>query len=180
MIKAISRSKVALAGTGLAAAAGITALGLSHPAGADAAPSARPAITQQTPVLTVDAASKAAQAALDAAEKDGQHVTVTVVDRSGNVKVSLAGDGAGPQTASSAREKAFTAASFNAKTSDLSSRVTGKGATLRDMDGTLFLPGGVPVTVQGSPVAGIGVGGAPDGSLDEKYASAGLAAIQPR
>lgn len=183
MIKSISRSKVALAGVGVAAAAGVTALGLSHPTGADAAPNRpeRPAaITQQTEVLTVDAATRAAQAALDAAEQDGQHVTVTVVDRAGNVRVQLHGDGSGPQTGSSSQEKAFTAVSFNAKTSDLAKRVAEPGATLRDMDGTLFLAGGVPVTVKGAPVAGIGVGGAPQGSLDEKYAAAGLAAIQGR
>lgn len=175
----ISRTKVALAGAGLAVVGGVTALGLTHPAGADAAPRhAAPAITRQAPVLTVDAATRAARAALDAAEKDGQHVTVTVVDRSGRTKVVLAGDGAGPQTASSSQEKAYTAVSFNAPTSDLAKRVTGPGATLRDMDGTLFLAGGVPVTVQGSPVAGIGVGGAPDGAMDESYANAGLAALR--
>ncbi|WP_245733532.1 hypothetical protein [Lentzea jiangxiensis] len=32
--------------------------------------------------------------------------------------------------------------------------------------------------VQGSSVAGIGVGGAPSGDLDEKYAKAGLATLR--
>ncbi|GAA4207171.1 GlcG/HbpS family heme-binding protein [Actinocatenispora rupis] len=179
MSMSITRGKVALAGAGLAVVGGVTALSLTHPAGADAAPKpTTPAITQQVPVLGVDAATRAAQAALDAAEKDGQHVTVTVVDRSGNVRVQLHGDGSGPQTGSSSEKKAFTAVSFNAPTSDLAKRVTGPGATLRDMDGTLFLSGGVPVTVKGAPVAGIGVGGAPDGSLDEKYANVGLAALR--
>ncbi|CCH30501.1 heme-binding protein [Actinosynnema sp. NPDC047251] len=128
-------------------------------------------------VLTVDAAVRAAQVALDAAEKEGQRVTVAVVDRGGDLVVLLHGDGAGPQTEDSARRKAFTAASFNAPTSALAGRVTGAGATLRDIPGTLFLAGGVPVASDGAPVAGIGVGGAPSGDLDEKYAKAGLSAI---
>jgi len=42
----------------------------------------------------------------------------------------------------------------------------------------LFLGGGVPVAVDGTPIAGIGVGGAPSGDLDEKYAKAGLATLK--
>ncbi|MFD9700772.1 heme-binding protein [Lentzea sp. NPDC059081] len=141
------------------------------------------AADQRTPtrtekVLTIDAALKAAQTALDAAENENQRVTVAVVDRSGDLVVLLAGDGAGPQTEESARRKAFTAVSFNAPTSELAGRVTGQGATLRDIPGTLFLGGGVPVAVDGTSVAGIGVGGAPSGDLDEKYAKAGLATLR--
>ncbi|MCE6998967.1 heme-binding protein [Saccharothrix sp. S26] len=130
-----------------------------------------------TTTITVDAAVRAAQAALDVAEKEGQRVTVAVVDRSGDVVVLLHGDGAGPQTEESARRKAFTSVSFNAPTSALAGRVTGAGATLRDIPGTLFLAGGVPVVSDGAPVAGIGVGGAPSGDLDERFARAGLTAI---
>lgn len=136
----------------------------------------RVAVRQAT-TITVDAAVQAAQAALDAAEKEGQRVTVAVVDRGGDVVVLLHGDGAGPQTEESARRKAFTSVSFNAPTSELAGRVTGAGATLRDIPGTLFLAGGVPVVANGAPVAGIGVGGAPSGDLDERFARAGLTAI---
>jgi len=41
----------------------------------------------------------------------------------------------------------------------------------------LFLAGGVPLKVNGVSVAGIGVGGAPDGMLDEACATAGADAI---
>ncbi len=134
-------------------------------------------VVRQTKAITVDAAVRAAQAALDAAEKDNQRVTVAVVDRAGDVVVLLHGDGAGPQTEESAKRKAYTAAAFNAPTSELAGRVTGAGATLRDMPGTLFLAGGVSVASEGAPIAGIGVGGAPSGDLDERFAKAGLAAI---
>ncbi|MEU9254360.1 heme-binding protein [Streptomyces sp. NPDC048270] len=37
--------------------------------------------------------------------------------------------------------------------------------------------GGAPVTAEGAPVAGIGVAGAPSGDLDERFARAGVAAL---
>ncbi|MEU4746351.1 heme-binding protein, partial [Actinosynnema sp. NPDC023658] len=42
---------------------------------------------RSTTTITVDAAVRAAQAALDAAGKEGQRVTVAVVDRGGDVVV---------------------------------------------------------------------------------------------
>lgn len=141
------------------------------------APQPRPAAVIQQPVLSVDAATKAAQAALDAAEAKGQRVTVSIVDRAGNERVQLTGDGAGPQSVESAKRKAYTAVAWGKPTSELSKKAGGQGATLRDIPGTLFLAGGVPVSA-GSPIAGIGVAGAPSGDLDEEFAKAGLQAVQ--
>ncbi|MEU1662399.1 heme-binding protein [Streptomyces sparsogenes] len=127
--------------------------------------------------LTVAAATKAAQAGLDAAAEEGQKVSVAVVDRNGNTLVTLRGDGAGPQSYVSAERKAFTAVSWNAPTSSLAGRLS-QTPNLKDIPGTLFLPGGVPVQSKGAPIAGIGVAGAPSGELDEKFARAGLAALK--
>ncbi|MEU3708631.1 GlcG/HbpS family heme-binding protein [Streptomyces catenulae] len=126
--------------------------------------------------LTVGAATKAAQAALHAAEKDGQKVSVAVVDRNGNTLVTLRGDGAGPQSYESAVKKAYTAVSWNAPTSELVKRLA-NAPTLKDIPGTLFLAGGAPVAAEGAPVAGIGVAGAPSGDQDETFAQAGAAAL---
>ncbi|UQX02262.1 heme-binding protein [Streptomyces sp. RerS4] len=123
--------------------------------------------------LTIDAATRAAQAALDAAQKENQKVTVAVVDRNGNTIVTLRGDGAGPQSYESAQRKAFTAVSWNAPTSVLVGRLA-QAPNLKDIPGTLFLGGGVPVQANGAPVAGVGVAGAPSGDLDEKFAKAGV------
>ncbi|QNS02789.1 GlcG/HbpS family heme-binding protein [Streptomyces xanthii] len=130
----------------------------------------------QTTHLSIDAATRAAQAALDAAEKENQRVSVAVVDRNGNTVVTLRGDGAGPQSYESAEKKAFTAVSFNAPTSELVKRLA-NAPTLKDIPGTLFLGGGYPVTAKGAPIAGIGVAGAPSGDLDEKFAKAGADAL---
>ncbi|MFJ4950623.1 heme-binding protein [Streptomyces sp. NPDC088760] len=126
--------------------------------------------------LTLDAATKAASAAVEAAEKDGRQVSVAVVDRNGNTLVILRGEGAGPQSYESAERKAFTAVSWNAPTSELAARLA-QAPNLKDIPGTLFLAGGTPVTAQGAPVAGIGVAGAPSGDLDERYARAGAAVL---
>lgn len=182
-----TRTRV-LTGTALALALGAGTFGAvsaSATTSATAAPAAAPAKQDgavkdrdftTTTHLTVDAATRAAQAALDAAEKENQKVTVAVVDRNGNTVVTLRGDGAGPQSYESAQRKAFTAVSWNAPTSVLVGRLA-QTPNLKDIPGTLFLGGGTPVQANGAPVAGIGVAGAPSGDLDEKFAKAGADAL---
>ncbi|MFD6419542.1 heme-binding protein [Streptomyces sp. NPDC060194] len=165
-------------------AAGALAAGTFGAVSATAAPSAPAAVSadaanrnlQESTHLTVAAATKAAQATLDAAKKDGQRVSVAVVDRNGNTVVTLRGDGAGPQSYASAEKKAFTAVSWNAPTSELAKRLE-QAPNLKDIPGTLFLAGGAPVKAKGAPIAGIGVAGAPSGDQDEKFAQAGVAAL---
>ncbi|MFJ4469723.1 heme-binding protein [Streptomyces sp. NPDC089424] len=164
----------------LVTASALLALGLAGGTVAASAASpgqdvARHHLTQTTH-LDVAAATEAARAALHAAEKENQRVSVAVVDRNGNTIVTLRGDGAGPQSYESAERKAFTAVSWNAPTSELAKRLQ-QAPNLKDIPGTLFLAGGAPVAVKGAPVAGIGVAGAPSGDLDEKYAQAGVATL---
>ncbi|MDR3080684.1 MAG: heme-binding protein [Streptomyces sp.] len=144
---------------------------------AQAVPSAvKDNATTTTDHLTIDAATRAAQAALDAAHKAGRQVSVAVVDRNGNTVVTLRGDGAGPQSYESAIAKAYTSVSWNAPTSELAKRLQ-TAPTLKDIPGTLFLAGGAPVDHDNAPIAGVGVAGAPSGDLDEQFAQAGVAAI---
>ncbi|QGV79907.1 GlcG/HbpS family heme-binding protein [Streptomyces ficellus] len=172
-----------LTGTVAAAALGAGTFGAVSATAAEPAPTQTPAaataqprdLTQSTH-LTIDAATRAAQAALDAAERENQRVTVAVVDRNGNTVVTLRGDGAGPQSYESAERKAYTAVSWDAPTSELAKRLE-SAPNLKDIPGTLFLAGGAPVTAKGAPIAGIGVAGAPSGALDEKFAQAGVAAL---
>ncbi|GAA2465716.1 GlcG/HbpS family heme-binding protein [Streptomyces lavendulocolor] len=171
-----------LTGTVAAAALGAGTFGAISANAAEPAPApaaaaaAHPRDLTQSTHLTIDAATRAAQAALDAAESENQRVTVAVVDRNGNTVVTLRGDGAGPQSYESAVRKAFTAVSWNAPTSELAERLK-SAPNLKDIPGTLFLAGGAPVAAKGAPVAGIGVAGAPSGALDEKFAQAGVAAL---
>ncbi len=132
--------------------------------------------TFQSSHLTVEAATKAAQASLDAAAKADQKISVAVVDRNGNVIVELRGDGAGPQSFESAERKAYTAVSWNAPTSELVKRLA-QAPNLKDIPGTLFLGGGAPVQLKGAPIAAVGVAGAPSADQDEQFAQAGVAAL---
>ena len=184
MKKTSMRTRV-LTGAVVAAALGAGTFGAvsasADTAGTPAVQAAAKADTQnknltQTTELTIEAATRAAQATLDAAEKGGQHVSVAVVDRDGNTRVLLKGDGAGPQSAESAERKAFTAVSWNAPTSELVKRLA-QAPNLKDIPGTLFLGGGAPVQAKGAPIAAIGVAGAPSGDLDEQFAQAGVAVL---
>ncbi|MCM1969384.1 heme-binding protein [Streptomyces sp. G1] len=169
---------LALGGFGAyaASAAPAPALAQAPAAQADAKTDAKNKNLTQSTHLSIDAATKAAQTALDAAKKENQRVTVAVVDRNGNTIVTLRGDGAGPQSYDAAQRKAYTAVSWNAPTSVLAGRLA-QTPTLKDIPGTLFLGGGAPVTAKNAPIAGIGVAGAPSGDLDEKFAQAGVAAL---
>ncbi|MBD0746261.1 heme-binding protein [Streptomyces sp. CBMA152] len=175
-----SRNKKILVGALAAAALGAGTFGAvsatAAPAKTGAAADPAPRDLTTSTHLTVDAAMKAADAALDAARQDNQRVSVAVVDRNGNTVVTLRGDGAGPQSYESAGRKAYTAVSWNAPTSVLAGRLA-QAPNLKDIPGTLFLAGGAPVQAKGAPIAGIGVAGAPSGDLDEKYAKAGVAAL---
>ncbi|WP_104043243.1 GlcG/HbpS family heme-binding protein [Arthrobacter sp. ZGTC412] len=171
-----------------AAAAGALALtaGVTAAANAGPAPTAGPAADIQ-PVpenlvqqnrISVGASAKAVQAALATCQADKlPFVTVAVVDRFGTVQALLRGDNAAEHTIEAAQQKAYTAAAFGAPTSELAKRINGSGPSIADLPGTLFLAGGVPLKVNGVSVAGIGVGGAPDGALDEACAAAGAETI---
>lgn len=151
--------------------------GGSVPAASEPAASAGDAVLSM-PRLSIEAAAEAAQAALAQCQADNLgFVSVAVVDRFGQVQVMLRGDNAGEHTMESARLKGYTAAAFGSNTSELTERASGDGATIRDIPGTLFLAGGVSVKAGEASIAGIGVGGAPQGTADEACAQAGLDAI---
>lgn len=160
--------------------AGCTTASAPAPAEADAQLSSvvtESSVVQSTRLSSAQAVT-AASAALAAAEADGTgFVSVSVVDRDGQLQAFVRGENAASHTISASREKAYTAAAFGAATSELAERASGDGAGLRDLEGTLFLAGGVSVKAGESSIAGIGVGGAPSGGKDEEYAQAGLDAI---
>ncbi len=131
-------------------------------------------------MLPFGSANKAIQAALEACEKDGYRVSVSVVDRAGVLRAMGRADGAGSHTVDSSRKKAYTAASVRRPTSELADLIA-KVPTLqalRDMNGEiLILGGGLPIEIGGDVVGGIGVGGAPGAHLDDACAQQGLDAI---
>lgn len=129
------------------------------------------------PYLPLDIAQTAAQTALEACAAEGHNVSVAIVARSGETKVLLRADNAGPHTVGSSTGKAFTSASMGRDTAGLAGFIGGNSANdgLRDMDDRLVIQaGGLPIRIGGALVGGIGVGGAPSGDIDATCARAGL------
>ena len=132
------------------------------------------------PYLPLDLATQAAQTAVEACSAEGYNVSVAIVARSGNTKVLLRADNAGPHTVGSSTGKAFTSASLGRDTAGLAGFIGGNPDNngLRDMDSRLVIQaGGLPIKIGGALVGGIGVGGAPSGDIDANCARAGLDAI---
>jgi uncharacterized protein GlcG (DUF336 family) len=126
--------------------------------------------------LSMDAAVKIAQGAIEECREKGIQIAVTVVDREGTVQVTLRDTIAAPITVPISNMKAFTAVNFNAATSAMTDRAD---TPIGRVEGLVMSAGGVPVLVGGSSlVAGVGVSGAPSGETDEECALAGIAEIQ--
>ncbi len=130
-------------------------------------------------VMTLETAQKLAQATLDDCRKKGYQVAVSVVDRFGNLQVTLRDRFAGGHSPETARRKAWTAVSFRSDTLTLSEETkAGTAASgVRLIQDVLMIGGGVPVESGGSVVGAIGVSGAPGGVRDDECARVGIESI---
>ena len=129
--------------------------------------------------MTPEVAMKLARAALEACRKESAQVAVAVVDRSGVLQVLIRDRFAGPHTPETARRKAWTAISFRSDTLSLSEAAKPGTASYgaNFVGDALMLGGGVPVEAKGSIVGGVGVSGAPAGSMDDACGRAGIEAV---
>ena len=118
------------------------------------------------------------QGALEQCTKDGYKVSVTIVDKGGNVAASLRGDGTGPHTMEFSRLKAYTARTRN-QTSLQTMKLLEDPANafIRQIPGVVGVGGGVPIRAGNETIGGVGVSGAPGGEKDEVCANAGLAKV---
>ncbi len=144
---------------------------------------AAPAILNE-PALSTDAALEVASAALAQCRKDGQKVSVTVVDATGRVKVTIRDDGAAPHTSEHSMRKAYTALSYKMPSADYGKRAAeAKGIAI----GPQLLPnittaaGGVPIKMGSTTLGAVGISGTPGsaggGEHDAKCAEAGIEKI---
>jgi uncharacterized protein GlcG (DUF336 family) len=131
-------------------------------------------------VLTPEAATKAAQAALLACRNQGYQVAVAVVDRFGVAQAMLRDRYAGPHTPQTAVDKGWTAVSFRTGTTELAAATQAGQASsgIRHLPRFVGVGGGVLVEAGGSIVGAVGVSGAPNGAADDACAKAGIAAIR--
>lgn len=119
------------------------------------------------------------QGAIEQCTKDGYKVSVTIVDKSGNVAAQLRGDGTGPHTMEFSRLKAYTARTRN-QTSLQTMKLLEDPANafMRQIPGVVGVGGGVPIRAGNEVIGGVGVSGAPGGEKDEVCANAGLAKVE--
>ena len=130
-------------------------------------------MTQKSQLLSGNFASELALEAMTICKAQGYNVSAAVVDRHGNLLALSRNEMASPHTVSSATQKAFTSASMGRDTASLAKLIVDmpalQGLTQMD-DRLLLLQGGLPISVKDVRLAGIGVGGAPGGHLDEACA----------
>jgi uncharacterized protein GlcG (DUF336 family) len=164
---------VVVAGTGFVAQArpgGARGVAAATPAGQSAAALPTAAF------LPLSLAQRAANAAITACAQRGQQVAVTVVDRAGVVIVQLRNDGVSAAAVDASKGKAYASAGFGRPSGALGQTARTNPGVLQ-VPGFVVLAGGLPIRSGGAVRAGIGVGGAPTGQIDESCARAGIAAI---
>lgn len=152
------------------------AVAMSMTGTAGAADPATPAIVSISR-LSMDTAMKLAKATIDACRKENVNVAVTVIDRGGHAQVVLRDTLTMDLALPISKQKAYTAMSFNAPTSQLEGRFPGNYSVPK-LDTVIVAAGGLPITAGGAIVGGVGVSGAPSGTTDEKCAQAGIDAVK--
>jgi uncharacterized protein GlcG (DUF336 family) len=119
------------------------------------------------------------QGTIEQCTKDGYKVSVTIVDKGGNVAAQLRGDGTSPHTMEFSRLKAYTARIRNQTSLQTMKELEDPArAPLRQIPGLVGVGGGVPIRAGTEVIGGVGVSGAPGGEKDEACANAGLAKVE--
>ena len=118
------------------------------------------------------------QGALEQCTKDGYKISITIVDKAGNVAASVRGDGTNPHTMEFSRLKAYTART-RGQTSLEFMKLTSDPANayLRQIPNVVAVGGGVPIKVGNEVIGAAGASGAPGGEKDEACILAGIAKV---
>jgi uncharacterized protein GlcG (DUF336 family) len=138
--------------------------------------------------LPLDVALVIAQGALEQCRADGSHVSVTVVDGTGQTKVFIRDDRSGPHTIDLSQRKAYTAFTYQRTSGEQARYWASLPPPPFTVNGTVGLPGGVPIKAGNEIIGAIGVSGSAEpppgkdlgvvtGNADEKCAMAGLSKV---
>jgi uncharacterized protein GlcG (DUF336 family) len=143
---------------------------------------AAPALAQAPQVeknVSMGMALAIIQGTIDQCTKDGYKVSVTIVDKAGNVAASIRGDGTNPHTMEFSRLKAYTSRTRGQTSLEFMKLVSDPAnAYLRQIPNVVAVGGGVPIKAGNEVIGGVGVSGAPGGEKDEACANAGLAKVE--
>jgi uncharacterized protein GlcG (DUF336 family) len=138
--------------------------------------------------LSLDMALAIAQGALEKCHANGSQVSVTVLDGSGLLKVFVRDDGTGPHTIDLSRRKSYTAFTYKRTSGEQAKYWASLPPPPFTVEGTIGLPGGVPIKAGKEVIGAIGVSGSAEpppgqdsgvltGIEDEKCAMAGIAKV---
>ncbi len=118
------------------------------------------------------------QGTIEQCTKDGYKVSVTVVDKGGNVAAQLRGDGTNPHTMEYSKMKAYTSRTRGITSLEFM-KLTDKpeNAYQKGIPGVVGVGGGVPIKVGEEIIGAVGASGAPGGEKDEACVMAGLAKV---
>lgn len=131
------------------------------------------------PVLTGEMAQHIAQKAFEEAKRKGAFITVTVVDKSGQILSVIRDHHAGVHTLSASYKKAYTACSQKRETAEIMQGIKNGSIPedIRFLDKNFtVMEGGIPIFIDNIVVGGIGVGGA-HGKEDSHIARSGILSV---
>lgn len=147
---------------------GLAAIGCGHL-------SAQGVVMQRN--VSLGMAKAIAEATIAACKEKGYHTAAVVVDRAGQVLVTLRDEAASAQTAEMARRKAYTARMFRTTTLEFQKRTMEPSyAAQRDVTDILALGGGVPILVGNEAIGAVGSSGSSQ-EQDDACAKAGIAKV---
>lgn len=118
------------------------------------------------------------QGTIEQCTKDGYKVSVTVVDRAGNVAAQVRGDGTNPHTMEYSKMKAYTSRTRGITSLEFM-KLTDKpeNAYLKQIPGVVAVGGAVPIKAGDQIIGAVGASGAPGGEKDEACVMAGIAKV---
>jgi uncharacterized protein GlcG (DUF336 family) len=118
------------------------------------------------------------QGAIEQCTKDGYKISVTIVDKGGNVAAQIRGDGTNPHTMEFSRLKAYTARTRGQTSLEFMKLIADPAnAYLKQIPNVVGVGGGVPIKAGNEVIGGAGASGAPGGEKDEACIMAGLAKV---
>ena len=129
--------------------------------------------------IGVDAAKRAAQAALAESKKNGWTVAAAVVDAGGALVYFERIDGTQSGSSEVAQAKARSAALFKRPTKTFEEALAGGKQGILSLPGAIPLDGGIPIVVGDKIVGALGVSGATS-AQDGQCAAAGVAVLDSK
>jgi len=132
------------------------------------------------PVLTLEGAKKAGEAAMKYAKDNNCSPSIAVVDAGGSLLYFVRPEESFSAGANVSIGKAHTAAIFKKPTSFFEDTINKGRYTMTALPDFTPLQGGVPIMVDGQIVGAIGCSGAKSAAQDEEVAKAGAAAFSSK